>query len=162
MVEPSPFPPIPRARLESVAIVNQMVSTRSPATGDGFSYLTLGPAEAAEMPELATLTAPGPFFAGAHLMGRFIGVREGDRLVAMAGQRMRVPGFTEVSAVCTHPDHRGRGHAGKLVRVLIDAIIASGDSAFLRLSGKSGGDRLVRSTRLPVSGGADLHRLTRA
>jgi predicted GNAT family acetyltransferase len=66
-------------------------------------------------------------------MGHFIGVHHGGRLIAMAGQRMRVPGFTEVSAVCTHPDFRGRGLAGKLMRVLIDRIVAEGDAAFLHV-----------------------------
>ena len=114
-------------------MVNQMVAERSPGVADGFDYLVLGDADAAEMLALATLTEPGPFFAETHRMGHFIGVREGGRLVAMAGQRMRPPGFTEVSGVCTHPDFRGRGYAGKLMRVLIDRIVSEGDAAFLHV-----------------------------
>lgn len=133
LVEAAPFPAIPGARVEKQALVNQMVATSSPGVAEGFEYLVLGDADAAEMLALATLTAPGPFFAETHRMGHFIGVREGGRLVAMAGQRMRVPGFTEVSAVCTHPDFRGRGYAGKLMRVLIERIVRGGDAAFLHV-----------------------------
>ena len=133
LVEPEPFPSIAGARIEKDAIVNQMVATSSPGLPAGFEPLPLGDADAAEMLELATLTEPGPFFSGTHRMGRFIGVREGGRLVAMAGERMRVPGFTEVSGVCTHPDFRGRGYAGKLMRVVIDRIVREGDAAFLHV-----------------------------
>jgi len=54
-------------------------------------------------------------------------------LVAMAGERLHPPGWTEISAVCTHPDFRGRGLAGKLMRVLIDRIVSEGDAAFLHV-----------------------------
>jgi hypothetical protein len=132
LVEAAPFPPIPGARVDKQAVINQMVTSESPGV-EGFDYLVLGDADAAEMLALATLTAPGPFFAETHRMGHFIGARENGRLVAMAGQRMRVPGFTEVSGVCTHPDFRGRGYAGKLMRVLIDRIVNEGDAAFLHV-----------------------------
>jgi predicted GNAT family acetyltransferase len=133
LVEAEPFPAIPGTRIEKEAVIHQMVTHLSPGVADGFSWLTLGDADAAEMLELATLTAPGPFFAETHRMGHFIGLREDGRLIAMAGQRMRVPGFTEVSAVCTHPRFRGRGLAGKLMRVLIDRIVSEGDAAFLHV-----------------------------
>ena len=59
-----------------------------------------------------------------HRLGAFIGVRIDGQLVAMSGERMRAPALTEVSAVCTHPDWRGRGLAGKLMRVVMDRIVA--------------------------------------
>ena len=133
LVEAEPFPDIPGAQVEKAAAIHQMVAVTSPGTVAGFTPLVLGDADAAEMLALATMTEPGPFFAETHCMGHFIGVRDNGRLVAMAGQRMRVPGFIEVSGVCTHPDHRGRGYAGKLMRVLIDRIIADGDAAFLHV-----------------------------
>lgn len=133
LVERGAFPSIPGTRIVKQAVVNQMVATASPGVEHEFAPLVLGDADAAEMLALATLTEPGPFFAKTHLMGHFIGVRDGGKLVAMAGQRMRVPGFTEVSAVCTHPDFRGRGYAGKLMRVLIDRIVREGDAAFLHV-----------------------------
>ena len=119
--------------LQKHAIVNQMVAERSPGLPDDLAFRALGEADAGEMLALATLTEPGPFFANTYLMGRFIGMHEAGRLVAMAGQRMRVPGFTEISAVCTRPDQRGRGHAGRLMRVLIDQIVQAGDAAFLHV-----------------------------
>lgn len=93
--------------------------------------VVLGEADAAEMLALATLTRPGPFFVRTHRLGRFLGIRRGGRLVAMAGERLRPPGFTEVSGVCTHPDHRGHGHAARLMRAVADAILARGETPFL-------------------------------
>ena len=91
----------------------------------------LGDADAAEMLALARLTEPGPFLARTHLMGSFLGIRVGGRLAAMAGERMRLPGYTEVSAVCTHPDFRGRGFARRLSAAVAHRIQARGDQAFL-------------------------------
>jgi ribosomal protein S18 acetylase RimI-like enzyme len=64
-------------------------------------------------------------------MGTFIGIRVGGRLVAMAGERMRFPGYTEVSGVCTHPEFRGRGLARRLSTAVVSGIEARGDQAFL-------------------------------
>jgi predicted GNAT family acetyltransferase len=83
------------------------------------------------MLELATLTEPGPFLARTHTMGTFIGIRIGGQLVAMAGERMRFPGYTEVSGVCTHPEFRGRGLARRLSAAVVAGIEARGDQAFL-------------------------------
>ena len=94
-------------------------------------FLDLGDADAPEMLALATLTEPGPFFANTHRLGGFIGIRERGRLVAMAGERMQLTGYTEVSGVCTHPDFRGRGFAGTLMRIVAARIIARGDRPFL-------------------------------
>lgn len=91
----------------------------------------LGAVDVPAMVELATLTEPGPFREGTIELGNFYGVLEGERLVAMAGQRMRVPGFVEVSAVCTHPDARGRGYAGLLMSRVMGDIISEGSTPFL-------------------------------
>ncbi|MEI9852841.1 MAG: GNAT family N-acetyltransferase [Sphingomonas sp.] len=93
--------------------------------------MPLGDADAPEMLALATLTEPGPFHAHTHSLGDFVGIRVGGRLAAMAGERMKLPGFTEVSAVCTHPDFRGRGYAGALMRVVIGGILARGETPIL-------------------------------
>lgn len=93
--------------------------------------LTLGEADAAEMLDLARLTQPGPFGSATHRFGGFIGVRREGRLAAMAGQRLRVDGHSELSAVCTHPDFRGQGLAVALSRLVVERILASGESAFL-------------------------------
>jgi predicted GNAT family acetyltransferase len=80
---------------------------------------------------LATLTEPGPFFEKTHRLGDFVGVRAGGQLVAMAGERMKPDGFTEVSGVCTHPGHRGRGYAATLMRHVAARILARGETPFL-------------------------------
>jgi predicted GNAT family acetyltransferase len=91
----------------------------------------LGEADAPEMMALARQTEPGPFYAETYRMGSFIGVRREGRLVAMAGERLRLPGFTEVSGVCTHPDHRGQGLARTLMLHVMAGIRARGDVPFL-------------------------------
>jgi len=74
-----------------------------------------------------------PFFARTHALGRYIGIREDGRLAAMAGERMRYDGFTEISAVCVHPDFRGRGYAQALVRAMMRSIADRGDTPMLHV-----------------------------
>ena len=93
--------------------------------------VTLTERDAPEMLALATLTEPGPFLARTQVMGHFRGVRIEGRLAAMAGERMRFPGYTEVSAVCTHPDFRGLGLARRLSAAVVEGIQARGERAFL-------------------------------
>jgi predicted GNAT family acetyltransferase len=110
----------------------QMVASRSSMGDVDVSGITsLGDEDAADMLALAQLTEPGPFLSRTHRMGDFIGIREGGRLLGMAGERMRFPGYTEVSGVCTHPDARGRGLARKLSVAVKANIEARGDQAFL-------------------------------
>jgi ribosomal protein S18 acetylase RimI-like enzyme len=98
---------------------------------EGAMLRRLGKADVAAMMELATLTEPGPFRERTIELGKFHGIFVGDRLQAMAGQRMRVPGFVEVSAVCTHPDARGRGYAGVVMRAVMRDIAGEGGTPFL-------------------------------
>jgi hypothetical protein len=110
----------------------QMVAERLTAgPPPEFDIVPLGDADGPEMLALATLTRPGPFFERTHQLGDFFGVREDGRLVAMAGERMKPDGFTEVSGVCTHPDHRGRGYAGALMRLVARRILDRGETPFL-------------------------------
>jgi predicted GNAT family acetyltransferase len=109
-----------------------MLATHSiPAEAGNEEILPLGDADAPEMLALAQLTQPGPFLARTHVMGRFIGIRVQGRLAAMAGERMHVPGHTELSGVCTHPDFRGRGFARRLSSVVCAGIEARGETPFL-------------------------------
>lgn len=87
--------------------------------------------DATDMLCLARLTEPGPFQPRTHTMGRFLGVRDQGRLVAMAGERFRLPGFTEVSGVCAHPQWRGRGLARRLSTAVAAHIQARGETPFL-------------------------------
>jgi predicted GNAT family acetyltransferase len=110
----------------------QLIAVQSiePETGEE-TIVELGDADAADMLALASLAEPGPFLQRTHTMGRFIGIRINGQLAAMAGERMRFPGFTEVSGVCTHPDFRGRGYARRLSSVVANHIQQRGDQAFL-------------------------------
>lgn len=120
-------------RLVSSAPINQMwLTALTPASAPALEILPLGEADAPEMLALATLTRPGPFAARTNRLGRFVGIRQDGALIAMAGERMKPAGFTEVSAVCTHPDARGRGYAGALMRDVIGRILARGEIAFLQ------------------------------
>ena len=101
------------------------------ALAAGVNLRRLGEADVPAMVELATLTEPGPFRERTIELGNFYGIFEDQRLLAMAGQRMRVPGFVEVSAVCTHPDARGRGYAGILMSEVMRDIAAENRTPFL-------------------------------
>ncbi len=96
-------------------------------------FRTLGPADAAAMTALVRLTEPGPWYARTSELGRFVGFEAEGHLVAMAGERMRVPGYTEISAVCCHPDWRGRGLPTDLMRLVSQGIVARGDTPFLHV-----------------------------
>jgi len=136
LFEPADLPPVPGAALTLRAQAVQMVAERQIAPSGSlakppFEILSLNAADAADMLSLATLTKPGPFFARTHELGSFVGVREHGVLVAMAGERMRAGPFTEVSGVCTLPEHRGKGLAGHLMRHVASAIQARGETPFL-------------------------------
>ena len=109
LVETDPPAPPPGAVVIKSALCWQMTAEAlNPAGEPGFEVTALTDADGPEMLALATLTQPGPFFVRTHQLGDFVGVKQDGGLVAMAGERMRPTGFTEVSGVCTHPDHRGR------------------------------------------------------
>ena len=91
----------------------------------------LTPADVPAMVELAELTEPGPFRARTSELGEFFGIFDGGRLLSMAGQRLRLPGFIEVSAVCTHPDARGRGFARMAMAQVMADILGRGATPFL-------------------------------
>ncbi|MET0362167.1 MAG: GNAT family N-acetyltransferase [Sphingobium sp.] len=130
LVEAGPIVPPPGVQVAREAILVQMIA--SVIEGEGGTEATvLTEADAAEMRALAHLTKPGPFHPLTHRLGRFIGIRRDGRLIAMAGERMRMPGFAEVSGVCTHPDHRGQGHAGGLMRLVARRMLAQGETPFL-------------------------------
>lgn len=91
----------------------------------------LGEADAAEMLDLATLTKPGPFTLRAMALGSFWGLKREGRLIAMAGERMKHEGLTELSGVCVHPDFRGEGLGRLLSLFVAGEIFARGEQAYL-------------------------------
>ena len=93
----------------------------------------LGNKDSADMIELTALTKPGPFGPRTHELGYYIGIRGGGKLVAMAGERLKVPGYTEVSAVCTHTDHLGKGYAARLMSEVVKQICERGETPFLHV-----------------------------
>lgn len=133
LVEPDKIVPPPGLIVLFEEPVRQMVAAHLPAPDDCSGVIALGNNDAPEMRALAELTQPGPFHARTHELGDFVGVRENGKLIAMAGMRMRVPGFTEISAVCTHPDARGRGLAAKLMRIVAAKIVARDEQLFLHV-----------------------------
>ena len=94
-------------------------------------FRQLTAADAPAMVALAELTEPGPFRVRTLELGNFYGIFEGDKLVAMSGKRMHLPGLVEVSGVCTHPDARLRGYAAHLMSIVIDEIEREGKIPFL-------------------------------
>lgn len=129
-VEAEAMPLLPG--LERVAERNlaQMVLEQPAADWGAAEWRDLNDADATVMFDLATLTKPGPWRENSHLMGGFVGVEDG-RLIAMAGERMKLPGWTEVSGVCTHPDARGRGLATALMGVVVARALGRGEQVFL-------------------------------
>jgi len=90
-----------------------------------------------EVLELVTVTEPGPFAERTVELGRYIGIRRDGRLVAMAGERFRMNGYSEISAVCTLPEYRGRGYARALSSILVNVILDQGDIPYLHVSPKN-------------------------
>lgn len=131
VIQRDPLPPVPGTRVDLARAAVQMVAEAITPGERAFDPLTLGDSDAPEMLALATETRPGPFFARTHRLGDFVGVRVEGRLVAMAGERLRLEGYCEVSGVCTAPDYRGRGLAGALMRVVAGRMLARGDRPFL-------------------------------
>ena len=133
LIEREEWPVPPSMQLLRTARLVQMVADRPmpPQPGDAACDL-LDEADVSEMTELAISTKPGPWGDKTRRYGQFYGIRDGGRLAAMAGERMRpAPGLAEVSAVCTWPDYRGQGLAGQLIRRVMAGFTARGDRPFL-------------------------------
>jgi ribosomal protein S18 acetylase RimI-like enzyme len=93
----------------------------------------LSAADVPEMMALTALTKPGPFHKRTYELGTYLGIRREKKLVAMAGERLKVPGYTEVSAVCTHPEHTGHGYARILMIEVMQRILERGEAPLLHV-----------------------------
>jgi ribosomal protein S18 acetylase RimI-like enzyme len=111
----------------------QMVCEKPNLAQDGFPAEKLIPADVPEMVALTELTKPGPFGTRTRELGEYLGIRQNKRLVAMAGERLHLPGYTEVSAVCTHPEFQGRGYARELMSILMRKIVQRGETPILHV-----------------------------
>ena len=127
-------PPLPPGLVEIERGVGvQMIGAGFVASAPPDGLVRLGAGDAAEMVALAALTKPGPFLMRTCELAQFWGVREGKegRLLAMAGERLKLPGMSEISGVCTHPDARGRGYARMLSAHVGSEIVRRGEVPFL-------------------------------
>ncbi len=99
----------------------------------GIDTISLTVDDVPEMLDLVSLTHPGPFLSRTIEMGEYIGLRQDNQLAAMAGERMHLPGFCEISAVCTRPEYRGRGYGGALTTMIAERILARKETPFLHV-----------------------------
>jgi predicted GNAT family acetyltransferase len=106
--------------------------SRSSADSDP-EIVELGAADSPDMMALTALTKPGPFNKRTHELGTYLGIRRDGKLVAMAGERLKVPGYTEVSAICTHPEHTGHGYARILTNEVVKRIRSRGETPHLHV-----------------------------
>lgn len=129
-------PPPQLAVISDLSVLQMLRDTDAPLAATGPDRPAIAPLTAADVPAmtaLSELTKPGPFNRRTREMGDYFGLRSGDQLIAMAGERLRVPGFTEISAICTHPDHLGRGYAAAFIELLVGRILARGERPFLHV-----------------------------
>jgi len=134
--------------------IEQMVAVERPEP-PRHDPLVLGAADVPEMLELAAATEPGPFFARTRELGLYLGIRDAGELVAMAGERMLLDGYTEISAVCTAPSHQGRGYARSLMAALMRKALGEGRKPFLHVKQENGARALY--VKLGFSTRAHLH-----
>jgi ribosomal protein S18 acetylase RimI-like enzyme len=123
--------PVP-AEWEIVAEIPgvQLVDDGMTAVADP-EAVPLGSADVPEMLELVARTRPGPFLPRTVELGRYLGIRRDGALIAMAGERLHPPGYTELSAVCTDDAYRGQGLATRLIRAVAAGIRERGETPFL-------------------------------
>ncbi|BEP12545.1 GNAT family N-acetyltransferase [Acidothermaceae bacterium B102] len=131
----------------------QLVSTEALETVPLDEAVVLGEADEDDMLDLTERTKPGPFLRRTHAMGSYLGVRRDGRLAAMAGERLRPPGWTEISAVCTDPDFRGQGLGTRLVQAVGHGIRARGDQPMMHASAAN-----ANAIRLYLSIGFEVRR----
>ena len=142
--------------------IDQMVCEQPPAA-EKYDLLELREQDVPEMLALTAATEPGPFSDGTIRMGRYRGIRsEAGALLAMAGERLRLKGFTEVSAVCTTPEARGKGYGRALVTAIASMAYADGMTPFLHVKTENGAKQLYEKLGFRVRCPIRLTVLTRA
>lgn len=117
--------------LDVAGRLTQMVYEGEPIESDANGIDILGEADIPDMLALTHLTQPGPFRQRTNELGLYVGIHQEQRLGAMAGERLNLTDYTEISAVCTHPDFQGRGYAATLIRRVIRHIQEQGKTPFL-------------------------------
>jgi len=133
VVVDAPFDPPAGWEIET-RMVGVQLTGEDMLVEDDLEAIELGPADVPEMTDLVARTKPGPWRPRTVEMGRYIGVRVGGELVAMAGERLRPDGWVEVSAVCTDERFRGQGLASRLTRAVGAGVVASGQLPVIHAS----------------------------
>jgi ribosomal protein S18 acetylase RimI-like enzyme len=137
-LEPPPVPP-GFTVLREAELVQMVREGGALAPVDDERIVLLGESDTGAMAEIAHATEPGPWGAKTHRYGDYYGIRDSARLAAMAGERLLLPGWAEVSGVCTWPEYRGRGYAEALMRRVMHGFEARGDRPFLHCYGHNTG-----------------------
>jgi predicted GNAT family acetyltransferase len=119
--------------VSSAALLQMVRESDEVPEGEQLDFTALTESDVPEMMVLTELTKPGPFNRRTREMGDYFGIHGDGKLIAMAGERLRVPRYTEISAVCTHPDYLGRGYARALITLLIGRILGRGERPFLHV-----------------------------
>lgn len=115
-------------------LLYQMVCTNLiPFSNSNIAIENLGNKDIPQMLALTELTKPGPFYQRTIDFGHYIGIFDKDELIAMAGERLRMNGFSEISAICTKPEYLGRGYASLLLSKASDRTIQEGNTPFLHV-----------------------------
>lgn len=143
-------------------LIDQMICTRLTTSSELESH-ALDQHDAKDVLNLAKETEPGPFLQRTMEMGKFIGVRTPDgRLAAMAGHRLSLSGFTEISAVCTSPKFRGQGLSKGLVSTLASRVLADTKIPFLHVKTENGAKFVYEKVGFKVRKSIQLTIITRA
>jgi ribosomal protein S18 acetylase RimI-like enzyme len=130
---PDPVTPPALFKILLAETGEQMIGMPAVSALPGVEPVTLGAADVPAMMELTGLTKPGPFSARTHELGAFLGIKIDGQLVAMAGERMKPANYTEITAVCVHPSHRGRGYGQILLAEISRQISRRGEIPFLHV-----------------------------
>jgi ribosomal protein S18 acetylase RimI-like enzyme len=128
-----PMPPAQGLEVVLAKTGHQMIASRVAAPLQPRDVERLDDSSVPEMLALVERSQPGPFAERTNRLGDYLGIRAGGQLIAMTGERMKLDGFTEISAVCTHPDHRGHGYAHDLVSLVAQAVLDRGERPFLHV-----------------------------
>jgi predicted GNAT family acetyltransferase len=130
---PDPIVPPDSFIVRMARMGTQMIGTPAEVSGASPDLVSLGAADVPAMIELIEITRPGPFGVRTRELGTFLGIKVDGRLVAMTGERMKPADYTELTAVCVHPDFRGRGYAQALLGAVARQVVARGDFPMLHV-----------------------------
>ena len=128
-----PVPPTEHFEILVAKTAHQMIATRVAGPMQRRDVERLDGSSVYEMLKLVAESQPGPFAARTNQLGDYFGIRVDGQLIAMTGERVKIDGFTEISAVCTRPDHRRHGYAHDLVSAVTRAVLDRGERPFLHV-----------------------------